>query len=123
MSVYMYIGTAKEYYLAVPGASGIMYKIVPETTNSSYTNVMTCFAIPGDQEAPVAVQQVLPDLSQYTVSHNQTTCTTTLHRIYIYMYTAGTINTCMCVYTMYMYTCMYVLLHLITEYPKANLNL
>ena len=65
----IYTGMAKEYYIANP-SGGMMYKIVPETINSSYTNVITCFAIPGSKDAPVTVQQVLPDLSQYRVSHH-----------------------------------------------------
>lgn len=58
------------YYLTKTGQYGTMYKIVPETTNGSHYNVMTCFAIPGMSSAPLTVQSVLPDISQYKVRKN-----------------------------------------------------
>ena len=70
MIVLLCVGMAKIYYLTKTGQYGTMYKMVPETTNSSHYNVMTCFALPGMSSAPLAVQSVLPDISQYTVRNS-----------------------------------------------------
>ena len=70
IAIAMCIGMAKMYYLTKAGQYGTLYKIVPETTGSDHYNVMTCFAIHGMSSAPLSVQSVLPDLSQYTVRNS-----------------------------------------------------
>ena len=50
------------------GDGGTMFKIVPYTTQN-FANKMTCFKIPGQAEAKVTAQSVLPDSSLYTVRH------------------------------------------------------
>ena len=48
------------------GDYGTMFKTVPETTKD-FANRMTCFKIPGQKDAAVAPQGVLPDLANYNV--------------------------------------------------------
>ena len=46
---------------------GISYKVTPVTTEN-ITNVMKCFQVPGDFNATINIQSVLPDLSNFTVN-------------------------------------------------------
>ena len=55
------------------GDAGTMFKIVPYTTKT-ITNKLTCFKIPGDKDAKVMAQSVLPDVTQYSVSQNIILC-------------------------------------------------
>ena len=45
---------------------GTNYRICPETTETK-TNVRSCFAVNGTQDAPTPIQTVLPDLSNFKV--------------------------------------------------------
>ena len=58
------------------GDFGTMFKIVPYTTQN-FANQMTCFKVPGEKEAKVTAQGVLPDVSLFNKSsynyHNHIT--------------------------------------------------
>ena len=55
------------YYRADEDKYGNMYKIVYVTMNSTY-NKLTCFKVPGIEDAPVVVQSILPNITAYNVS-------------------------------------------------------
>lgn len=59
-------GTARIINQKYDGSNGVMYKIVPMTTNN-VTNQITCFKVPGLSESPVLPQGVLPNSSLYKV--------------------------------------------------------
>ena len=67
------IGMDIIYYRGDMGKYGTMYKIVPVTMNSTY-NKMTCFKVPGYEEAPVTAVSVLPDISMYNVCDSHIVC-------------------------------------------------
>ena len=56
----------KTYQRADVKPYGASYRICPETTETQL-NVMTCFENNGTKTAPVAIQTVLPDLSNFEV--------------------------------------------------------
>ena len=45
---------------------GVNYRICPETTETQM-NVEACFAVNGTADGPVAIQTVLPDLTNFKV--------------------------------------------------------
>lgn len=48
------------------GSYGTVFKTVPETTQD-FANRMTCFKVPGSQDAKVTAQGLLPDPTNYIV--------------------------------------------------------
>ncbi|KAL9979919.1 hypothetical protein ACROYT_G008438 [Oculina patagonica] len=59
-----YGGMDKTYQRADVKPYGASYRICPETTETQF-NVLSCFEVNGTEKAPVAVQTVLPDLSNF----------------------------------------------------------
>ena len=49
------------------GMFGSSYRVCPETTETEL-NVKTCFQVNGTKDAPVKIQSVLPDLSNFKAS-------------------------------------------------------
>lgn len=61
----------KTYQLPKQGQFGTSLKIAPMTTDS-VTNVETCFKVDGESATPIAVQSILPNLTNFKVSVSNT---------------------------------------------------
>lgn len=61
-----FLGMDKTFQRADIKPYGASYRICPETTETQL-NVLTCFEVNGTKDAPVAVQTVLPDLTNFEV--------------------------------------------------------
>ncbi len=64
--IYNFIGTVTIYYREDEQKYGNVYKTVYVTMNDTY-NKPTCFKLPGSKDAPVTVQDILPNITQYQV--------------------------------------------------------
>ena len=64
-----YNGMDKTLQLAQDGPFGKMLKIVPMTTERVF-NQINCFAVSGDQDNPVQIQSILPDLTGFVLKGN-----------------------------------------------------
>lgn len=62
----LFLGLDKTFQRADVKPYGASYRICPETTETQL-NVMSCFEVNGTKDAPVAIQTVLPDLTNFEV--------------------------------------------------------
>ena len=60
MTTYQFGSSSKTPY-------GVSYKVAPMTTET-VMNEKACFEVAGSQDAPMAAQSVLPDLTGFSVS-------------------------------------------------------
>ena len=62
----LFLGLDKTFQRADVKPYGASYRICPETTETQL-NVMSCFEVNGTKDATVAIQTVLPDLTNFEV--------------------------------------------------------
>ena len=62
----LFLGLDKTFQRTDVKPYGASYRICPETTETQL-NVMSCFEVNGTKDATVAIQTVLPDLTNFEV--------------------------------------------------------